>query len=478
MRNSLFFILIFFLFFSFVSTQSDACFSVIAGKSATEDGSVLLGHNEDNGMDDVSGINEMVRTINSAEEYTLLSHAGIISKKTFANRFLAAKTLHLPIPYCVLNDKGVAITSNLCASREDKPEIVDGGIGEPVLRRLVAQHAKTAREVVEMTGSLVERFGYTSVGRTMLICDSNEGWMLGLVKGKHWVAARVPDDEVAFLSNTYPIHEIDLTDTANFRGSPGLINYAIKRGWYDQKDGAFDFAKAYAVPEVRLHPENLNRLWSAMSKISREIIPLAETQNLPFSIKPKSKLSAGTMFSILRDHYEQTPLWQLDLKHDLSPHAGPYTICNHNTNYSSVYQLRSNIPVEIGAVWWLSMLAPCSSPFIPIYLDTAGISPDLGFVRNRNNADIGFGPAFKLFHSVRNQAHHNFEQRGKPLQKQWCQMEDATLEMQKIIEAEAKEKWYKNQLLSRQMLSLFSRGALLRAMEIAESFLEKETKTN
>lgn len=82
MRNSLVFILILFLFFSFAFNESDACFSIIAGKSATEDGSVLLGHNEDNGMDDVSGMNEMDRTINSREEFALLSAAGIISQKT------------------------------------------------------------------------------------------------------------------------------------------------------------------------------------------------------------------------------------------------------------------------------------------------------------------------------------------------------------------------------------------------------------
>lgn len=462
------------LMFAVSVQNTEACFSIVAGKSATADGSVLLGHNEDNGSDDVAGMRKMERTPHGPDEWAILSKSGNKYKRTETCGYLSISMTHIAIPYCVLNEHGVAVTSNLCSSREDKPEITDGGIGEPMLRRLVAKQAKTAREAVEMVGSLVERFGYTSVGRTMLICDPNEGWLLGLVKGKHWVATRVPDDEVAFLSNTYSIHEIDLNDKANYRGSPGLVDYAIKRGWYAPEEGPFDFEKAYAFPPTRVHDCNLNRLWSAMSRISAEKIPLPETQNIPFSIKPKSKLSVETLFSILRDHYEGTPVWQMDPGNDITPHNGPFTVCNHDTNYSSVYQLRSHMPAGIGALWWLSMWAPCTSPYIPIYQGMDGISPDLGFKTNQNGVPTGYGPAYGTFHSLRDWAHKDFVGRNVSLWEMWYRLENAALEMQEILEKQAMEKWGENREHSREILSLFSKGALLRAMEQAESILKRE----
>ncbi len=53
--------------------------------------------------------------------------------------------------------------------------------------------------------------------------------MLAVVKGKHWVAQRVPDDHIAIIPNYYTITTVNLTDTMNFYGSDDLVEYAIKK---------------------------------------------------------------------------------------------------------------------------------------------------------------------------------------------------------------------------------------------------------
>ncbi len=454
--------------------EARACFSIVAGKSATADGSVLLGHNEDNTPDALTGIIRVKRRAHQSTAQVVLPDGGRIPQKATTYGYLCACLPYVDSADNVLNEYGVAVASNYCPSREDKPEITGGGIGSPVLRHLIAQRAKTAREAVQLVGSLVQKFGYNSTGRTLLICDPNEGWLLGLVKGRHWAAARVPDDEIAFLANSYTIHGIDFRDRENFSGSPGLVAYAQSRGWYDPGKGPFDFEKAFADPQARVHPGNLYRQWSAMSKVASEAMVIPQNKTLPFSIKPKSKIAARTLFSLLRDHYERTPVWQVDPATDPTPHADPFTICNHGTNYSSVYQLRSHLPVEIGALWWVAMSTPCSVPYVPIYLGTRDIGSDLGFETNRDGMAIGIGPVFRGFDGIKSWVHKDYIHRSPVLKQARDQLENATLEMQASLENQAKEKWSQDKALAREMVTLFSKGALARATEQAQALSEQQ----
>jgi len=62
-----------------------------------------------------------------------------------------------------------------------------------MLRRIMAEKARSAREAVQLAGQLVETYGYRGSGRTYSIADKNEAWMLAVIKGRHWLARRVPD---------------------------------------------------------------------------------------------------------------------------------------------------------------------------------------------------------------------------------------------------------------------------------------------
>ncbi|RJP78261.1 MAG: hypothetical protein C4524_06895 [Candidatus Zixiibacteriota bacterium] len=357
------------------TTSSAGCFSVIVGREASADGYVIVAHNEDDGPPQVVHHRKVERrTFAPGDSLTLVGGARIEQPvETWA--YLWSQMPGMKFSDSFLNEWGVCVTSDNCPSREDRPDLSGGGISYD-LRHLVAQRARTAREGVILAGQLVERFGYDASGRTYIICDPYEGWLFCAVHGTHWLAQRVPDDHVAMLSNTYSVRRVNLQDKENVLASRDIVKYAQKRGWYDtQRDGEFDFARAYANPDIAADSANFCRQWSGLRHVTE---PLPLTPDLPFSVKPRQKLDAALVAGILRDHYEWAELYRSWEGAD--PHtAGVHPICNNTTQTSFIAQLRADRPAGLGLVWWICQGPPCASPFLPVYYG-AGFPPgwDLG----------------------------------------------------------------------------------------------------
>lgn len=341
------------------------CFSVVAGKKATKDGSVIFAHNEDTGP---NGVNyyKVPRTKHPLGEMIQLRNGGKLPQvsETFGY-------LWLNIPGCdvcdsYINEYGVAIGSDGCPSREDKPALENGGIVF-WLRRIVAERSSTAREGVKLAGKLIEEIGYASSGRSYIIADPNEAWVLTAVNGKHWVAKRVADEEVAVIANCYTMQGIDLSDTTKFLGSADVITYATSRGWYNaSKDGSFNFAKAYSNPGSLDHPGNTHRMWRGIQMITRKTYDI--NKQLPFSVVPKNKLSIQDIMGVLRDHYEGTEFDESANYTKGNPHkVNNATICADGTQYSVVSQLRNWMPIEIAPIVWVAPFHPDIQTYTPFY---------------------------------------------------------------------------------------------------------------
>jgi dipeptidase len=230
----------------------------------------------------------------------------------------------------------------------------------------MAERAKTAREAVKIGGGLVEQYGYSSSGRTYVIADANEAWMLSVVNGKQWIAQRVPDDHIAIIPNYYTITTVDLADTMNYRGSADLIEYAERRGWYDpEKDGEFNFRLAYSDPGNLENMGNVVRHWSAFNLVSTE--QYAVDASFPFSFRPKKKIALTDLFTILRNHNEGTEFDKSEEYTKGDPHSFGRAICAATTQYGFVAQLRQEMPREIASVMWLAPFRPCVHPFTQWY---------------------------------------------------------------------------------------------------------------
>jgi dipeptidase len=352
-----------------ISAQEEQdCFSVLAGRKATVDGSVLFAHIEDDyGKQLVNWIAVPNKSYPEGTEL-ILKNGGRIAQVASTVRYLWLEMPGMDFSDSYLNENGVCIASNSCPSREDKPELTDGGIGYN-LRQIMAERAASAREAVVLAGQLIEKFGYTASGRTYSIADPNEAWSLAVVKGKHWVARRIPDDEIMVIPNNFTISEVDLTDQKNFLGSADLIDYAVKRGWYrPDMDGPFNFRNAYGDRNNMKHPGNVNRAWGAYFLLNTGF---KISDDFPFSFKPAEKVSKQDLMKILRSHYEGTDLDKSEGYTKGSPYKMNGTmICGAASVYGFVAELRSWLPVDIGCLMWLAPQWPDIQPFIPLYAGT------------------------------------------------------------------------------------------------------------
>ncbi len=347
------------------------CFSIVAGKSSNIDSTVLLAHNEDDWGDLLINWYKVPAQDHESGEKVKLQYGAATPQVKHTYSYLWIEMPGMKFSDSYMNEWGVTITSDQCKSREDKAEIVNGGIGY-FLRRLIIERAKTAKEAVRIAGKLIESFGYNYSGRTYCIADPNEAWMLAVVKGKHWIAQRIPDNEIAVIANCYTIDKINLSDTLNFLGSRDIVDYAIQRGWYNPGTGKeFSFKYAYAQPETINAIWNKPRAMTAINLLAKNKVGYGD--NFPFSFEPIQGVTKQKIMQVLASHLEGTDFESCNTK---NPHENIASrVCSPGNQYGFVAELRNDLPKQIANVLWIAIKRPCTQAFIPWYFGITDI-PD------------------------------------------------------------------------------------------------------
>jgi dipeptidase len=375
--------------------RAEACFVVVAGRDASSTGRVLIGHNEDN-----RGKLIMRHHYVKPEE----GRGGLLSFEEGSARvpdvapklgFFWTETLRPapgePFGDSFVNERGVAIVSNSCCkSREDAPEIADGGIGWG-LRWIVASRARSARDAVRIASDLVLTYGYRGFGRSYAFADAREAWLFQVVNGKHFAAQRLRDDHVLVNPNHYSIREMCLDEPNEFLASPGLIEYAIKRGWYVPgrrgRCDDFDFARAFQHPDYMMAPINTARHAFGLARAAGVKVDAGgRGARLPFSARPSEPLSINGLRETLSCHCERpedfTELVGGQGEWRVNPHEGGgimpdeirrnvYTrICNGSNMESVIVDLHENC--DETAVW-SCFGNPCVLPMTPFYMGARSI---------------------------------------------------------------------------------------------------------
>lgn len=380
------------------------CFTILVGKNASTDGSVFVAHNEDDLNDhNFVDLHKVPRIKhNAGEKQVFLSNADSLDEvaETFGY-FWVTGSKCAEDQY--VNEFGVAITSNSSRSK-----VLNGnGRIDHNLRRIVIERARSAREAVRIAGGIVERFGYATSGRVYSIADPNEAWVFEVANGKHWIARRVPDDEVAIIPNYYVIDDFHKADTTNFLSSPDLVAYAVENGWYDpHKDTSFNFRKVYGHKDRSDAIWNIARKWVILNQIAEKSYDF--NAEFPFSVRPKRKVDIQMLIDALSDHYENTacdpdPTYKQGSPHHRSGFGvhDSLSVCNLYNDFSCIAQLRNWLPGAIGNIMWIAPRYPCIQPFIPWYYGITAIQPDyekatyteaLANYNNRNLDYIGMYP--------------------------------------------------------------------------------------
>lgn len=475
---------------------SRACYTIVAGKKASADGSVLFAHNEDDHYLQLFNFWQVPRQKHQSGEQLQLIHGGHIPQAEQTWAFSWIEDVHEEFSDFYMNEWGVTLSSNACVSKIQDAETTDGGIGY-MLRRVVAQRAKTARQGVKIAGQLLDRFGYASyknTGRTLVIADKNEAWLLDILPGKYWVAQRVPDDAVVLQPNIYVIRKVDFDDTANFITSKKDIRkYAIKKGWYHpRKEKDFDFS--YIFSEFRAPYFNQRgydtRQWRGQQLLSGKTTSIEEAKasGLPFSVIPNHKLTPTDLMHVLRDHYEGSIYDVSGNKKGNPNRSRERTICFSTSQVSVVAQLRADLPKEIAPVLWLSFGRPDVNTYLPFYPVATKIPDFYHFVPGNGGwkaslenhftplpGTYDFQPdrAYWIFNDLENISGLNYYKTIEKIRQTWRPMENQAIALQASVEATALALYKNNPDLALRYLQEYSNSRAYKAIRAAKALTNK-----
>ena len=417
--------LVFTLVFTMTAGAAFGCTTIIIGKNATADGSVMIAHSEELGDSPQHLVVVPRKTHAAGEMYESYSGAQIPQPaETYA--YIASTIFdkdYYPGDFTTgINEYQVSVANNMSWTRgvpEDTAwDVIDGGVFWTEFTQLVLERCKTAREGVELMGQLCETYHLSCDPGTMYgIADPNEGWFIEIARDGQWIAQRVSDDGFDMRANSYRIGAVDL-DSPDILHSPNLVQYATDKGWYDPKSGAFSFADAYGEPTVQEDTYNTLR-----HQLVSEILT------------GYGKVSADELMKVLRSAYEGTEYYKTDPNTGSPFHTDIRTISRTNTEVTSVAQLRSWLPAEVGGVIWWALATSKTSPYVPYYYGAASFPEAYTKVTDVDTA----GSAYWAFNDIRTYVDKNYSRTIDTVTGTWAPVEAAELSSQSAIEAKALE---------------------------------------
>jgi dipeptidase len=386
------------------------CTTIMVGKLASTDGSVMTSHSCDGNYRtwleifphqkfDKGAMHPVYWGMLHTEEawdMTKVEKKGEIPE-------VAETYAYLNTAYPCLNEKQLAIGETTIYGREELMN-TDGIFLIEELEKIALQRCKTAREAIALIGRLAEEYGYGDLAECITLADPKEVWQLeiaGSGKGKPssiWCAQRIPDENVGICANIPRISIIDFKNSDYFMYSTDLQNTAKKLGYWDGKEPLkfwkiINGKKPFAIRE-----------YYVLSTLAPSLNLSIDAEELPFSVKPDKKVSVRDVMKFFRETYEgtqwdmtknllvtvkkkdsdgketeekiKTPVISNWMNNDLRTLLNEIkpglierqrTIAIAGCSYSHVIQCRSWLPDEVGAIAWFSFDNPGESPRIPIF---------------------------------------------------------------------------------------------------------------
>ena len=187
-------------------------------------------------------------------------------------------------------------------------------------------------------------------------------WYIEIYSGHQFVAIKYPDDKFSVFSNTYFLGTVDLNDKNNVIKSDDIEKVAKDAGSYVTVDGKMHLAKSYA-PEMT--DGNRSRAYSGILQLNPKanITYTDEVYEL-FQTRDK-KISVQDVMAVLRNRLENTNFTVAKRKQNTD--TAKYPISNENGIETHIFQIKKDLPANVGGVMWLAMAGAKYSPFVPYY---------------------------------------------------------------------------------------------------------------
>ena len=458
-------------------TAAMACTSLIAGKKATADGSVIVTYNADAYV--LYG--ELYHT--EAADHKKGEMLKVYEWDTNEYRGEIEQVEHTYATVGNINEHQLCIVESTWDNRkelQDTTAVIDYGS----LIYITLQRARTAREAIGVMTSLVEKYGYYSGGESFTIADPNEVWIMEMVskgmkeKGAVWVAIRIPDDCIAAHANQSRIHHIPFDDKDNCLYSSDVVSFARKMGYFEGKDNDFSFSKAYAQSDYLSYRGCDGRVWAYYNRFSSgmdKYLPFvieAQGETLPLYVKHDKQLSVRDIQNMMRDHYDNTPMdmrkepgrgsWDspvryapLTWKVDSVEYMHERPIATQQTGFTLVAQLRSWLPDAIGGVLWFGVDDSSLSVYNPIYCCLDKV-PECFRKGNGDMLHFSWTSAFWINNWVANQVYARYSLLYPDVKRVQTEIEDGYEANQPLIEAQALRLYEDNPAKAVRLLSDYS----------------------
>ena len=400
-----------------------SCTSIMVGKRASTDGSVITSHTcdswyrtwmtmtpaRDYERDTVTAIYDGRMHTQTPQDSTKMYRKGVIPQVRHTYRYLDTA-------YPCLNEKQLAMGETTIGGR-DTLRNRQGMFTIEELQRIALERCTSAREAIRLMGQLVKQYGYGDSGECLTIADKNEVWIFEVFGegpkkiGGVWAAQRIPDDEIAVSANISRIGRLNLNDPDHFMASDNVHDVARRLKLWDGKQ-EFSFWRVYSGGNYLKEPKNYSVREHYIMNALAPSLHLSDTiQELPLSVKPDSLVSIERVMALLGSYYEGSDK-NLSGRHRIpnpkrkdkqgnlvanepdsivSPVSNPWmrpdeinmyyamgdsamknirTVSVSWCAYSTVIQLRSWLPDEVGGVCWMALDNPGESPRFPIFSGT------------------------------------------------------------------------------------------------------------
>jgi len=405
------------VFVGMLFSGSSACSTFVVGKNASKDGSVMLTQSADGefGFDSRlcyvpakdHAVDAMRPVYFAFENYPRYVGKGrgacyeaTAQQKPYTAMGYIPEVEHTYAyfdgTFGILNEHGLGIGETTCSGMFGAKPVTQGGhalLSIDELTHIALERTRKARDAITLMGELAERYGFYGSdsaldfsAESLMVGDADEAFIFHMLpdptgKSAIWVAQRVPDNDVAAVTNMFTIRDLDFNDSHNFLIGSLVRSVAQEKGWW--KPGqAMDFTAIYSHGEYTSKYYSGHRMWDAYRHFG---INLPDTYNnlrtdkvYPTTVPAARLLTVQDLFATHRSYFEGT---KYDLTKGLA--AGPYgdpdrwmpkkgekvignwerSIGIFRSGYTEVVQLKRS---GQGSLLWFAPHASASSCFVPV----------------------------------------------------------------------------------------------------------------
>jgi len=429
-----------------------ACTTLIVGKKATNDGSVIVAHTDDDisdgrvifvpaadykpgekrpvYYDDASLGHEPQYNKTELRRYVGVSRGPGYNTKDYPDSEplgyipqVKHTYAYFDSSYGIMNEHQLIMGECTCGAKVHPEQEKDKRIFYSAeLSRVALERCKKAKEAVILMGELIRDYGYYGTGETLLVGDPEEAWVMEMCgydpNGKEgiWVAQRVPDNGFFVAANEFRIREVR-KESDDMMYSDNLFKVCEKLGWWNPKEGPLDWLPTVSYGEYSHPYYSLRRVWRAltMAKPSLNLPAWVEngyTKAYPFSVIPDTKLSVADVANIYRDYYQGSEFdltkgtaagpWGDPTRYSNNPDQGnefklsvyrpkgawERSISIYRCGMFWINQARKAFPDAIGGISWIGLDRPAASCLMPFF---AGIKEMPKPMETMTLTDFKFG---------------------------------------------------------------------------------------